>query len=137
MKVDIGELENMARSELAERYVSVLGTEPPKRIGSKTLARIIVWEEQAKKFGGLKKGVRAELAKVVAEQKTRPPEVRARSGTRLVREWNGVKHVVDVDDDGIRYLGKTYKSLTAVATKITGAHWSGPRFFGLTPKRSP
>ncbi|MAF57590.1 MAG: hypothetical protein CMK03_06650 [Ponticaulis sp.] len=136
MKVDIGELEYMARSELVERYVSVLGTEPPKRIGSKTLARIIAWEEQAKKFGGLKKSVRSELAKVVAEQKIRPSEIRARSGTRLVREWNGVKHVVDVDDDGIRYLGKTYKSLTSVAQKITGAHWSGPRFFGLKPKRS-
>lgn len=137
MKVDIGELENMARSELAERYVFILGTEPPQRIGNKTFARIIAWEVQAKRSGGLKKGVKAELEKVVAEQKTRPPEIRARSGTRLVREWNGVKHVVDVDDDGIRYLGKTYKSLTSVAKKITGAHWSGPRFFGLKPKRSP
>tara|TARA_B100000678_G_scaffold291620_1_gene309906 strand:- start:5119 stop:5532 length:414 start_codon:yes stop_codon:yes gene_type:complete len=136
MKVDIGELEGLSRAELTERYASVLGAGPPKRIGNKTLARIIAWEMQAKRFGGLKKGVRAELNRVLAEQKVRPPEIRARSGTRLVREWNGVKHVVDVDDDGIRYLGETYKSLTAVAKKITGAHWSGPRFFGLKPKRS-
>jgi hypothetical protein len=52
-------------------------------------------------------------------------------GTRLMREWNGRMHVVDVTADGILFDGKLYRSLTAVAKRITGAHWSGPRFFGL------
>ncbi len=52
-------------------------------------------------------------------------------GTRLMREWNGRMHVVDVTKEGIIFDGKYYRSLTAVARRITGAHWSGPRFFGL------
>lgn len=54
-----------------------------------------------------------------------------RPGTRLVREWKGRTHVVDVREDGFAFDGKTYRSLSAVAKRITGAHWSGRRFFGL------
>ena len=54
-----------------------------------------------------------------------------RPGTRLVREWNGRTHIVDVSEDGFVFDGKTYRSLSAIAKRITGAHWSGPRFFGL------
>lgn len=52
-------------------------------------------------------------------------------GTRLMREWNGRMHVVDITDQGILFDGRIYGSLSAVAKRITGAHWSGPRFFGL------
>jgi hypothetical protein len=52
-------------------------------------------------------------------------------GTRLSREWNGENHVVDVTDRGFVYRDKIYRSLTKVALAITGAHWSGPRFFGV------
>ncbi len=52
-------------------------------------------------------------------------------GTRLMREWNGRMHVIDITEDGILFDGKLYRSLTAVARRITGTHWSGPRFFGL------
>ena len=54
-----------------------------------------------------------------------------RPGTRLVREWNGRTHVVDVSENGFVFDGKTYRSLSAIAKRITGAHWSGPRFFGI------
>ena len=53
------------------------------------------------------------------------------SGTRLLREWNGRQHIVEVVEEGYLLDGKTYRSLSAVAKRITGAHWSGPRFFGL------
>jgi len=53
------------------------------------------------------------------------------SGDRLLREWNGKTHVVDVTNDGYLHDGRTYWSLTAIARQITGVHWSGPRFFGL------
>ncbi len=52
-------------------------------------------------------------------------------GARLLREWNGRQHFVDVVEEGYVFDGKTYRSLSAVAKRITGAHWSGPRFFGL------
>ena len=50
---------------------------------------------------------------------------------RLLREWNGVTHVVDVTEQGYRWREQTWRSLSAIAREITGAHWSGPRFFGL------
>lgn len=51
---------------------------------------------------------------------------------QLIREWNGKKYVVAVQGkDRFLYDGKVYKTLTAIAREITGAHWSGPLFFGL------
>lgn len=52
-------------------------------------------------------------------------------GTRLLRDWNGKTHVVDLVENGYLYEGERYRSLSAIARRITGAHWSGPRFFGL------
>ncbi|GJE13722.1 DUF2924 domain-containing protein [Methylobacterium longum] len=56
-------------------------------------------------------------------------------GTRLVREWGGRTHVVTVTADGFEHDGRRYRSLSHVASTITDAHWSGPRFFGLTGTR--
>jgi hypothetical protein len=50
---------------------------------------------------------------------------------RLVREGNGKSHMVEVVEAGFAWQGKTYRSLSAIATLITGTRWSGPRFFGL------
>ena len=55
-----------------------------------------------------------------------------KTGTTLVREWRGHAHTVLVRDNGFEYDGQHYRSLTVIAEKITGVHWSGPRFFGLT-----
>src|SRR5439155_11355207 len=56
-------------------------------------------------------------------------------GTRLLREWGGKTHTVIALDDGFEYDGEWYQSLTQIARRITGAHWSGPRFFGLRRTR--
>ncbi len=56
---------------------------------------------------------------------------RIKAGTRLVREWGGISHHVVVLEDGYHYLERRYSSLSQIARDITGAHWSGPRFFGL------
>ncbi|KEZ00655.1 hypothetical protein AI27_03015 [Sphingomonas sp. BHC-A] len=56
-------------------------------------------------------------------------------GTRLVRDWHGVGHTVIVLDEGFEYKGQRWRSLTAVAKAITGTHWNGNRFFGLTEPR--
>ena len=58
-----------------------------------------------------------------------------RPGVQLMREWNGRTYRVEVTEDGFAMDGRTYASLTAIARRITGAHWSGPRFFGLTGRR--
>jgi len=59
------------------------------------------------------------------------PSLSLKPGARLVREWRGRAHTVTVTEDGFEYAGTSYPSLTKIAQKITGAHWSGPRFFGL------
>ena len=63
------------------------------------------------------------------------PSISLKHGTRLIREWRGVTHSVIVQRGGFEWRGQTYASLTLIAQEITGAHWSGPRFFGLTKRR--
>jgi hypothetical protein len=63
------------------------------------------------------------------------PGLVLKAGTTLVRQWRGQAHIILVREDGFEYEGQRYRSLTIIAERITGAHWSGPRFFGLT-KRS-
>ena len=60
-----------------------------------------------------------------------PAPVSLTPGSRLVREWHGKAHHVDVIEEGFVFEGKTYASLSAIAREITGARWSGPRFFGV------
>lgn len=62
------------------------------------------------------------------------PSLALKPGARLVREWRGRTHTVTVTDDGFEYDGTNYLSLTRIVKEITGAHWSGPRFFGLLAK---
>jgi hypothetical protein len=52
----------------------------------------------------------------------------------LVRQWRGHTHTVLVREDGFEYEGQRYRSLTVIAERITGAHWSGPRFFGVSKR---
>lgn len=63
-------------------------------------------------------------------QKPAPP-ISLKADTRLVREWRGATHTVFVQAQGFEWMGRRHRSLTIIAQKITGAHWSGPRFFGL------
>jgi hypothetical protein len=64
------------------------------------------------------------------------PGVVLKAGARLVRQWRGHAHTVLVLEDGFEYEGQRYRSLTQIAARITGAHWSGPRFFGVTKRTS-
>jgi hypothetical protein len=64
------------------------------------------------------------------------PGIMLRTGTTLVRQWRGHTHTVLAREDGFEYEGQHYRSLTVIAERITGAHWSGPRFFGLTKRES-
>ena len=57
-----------------------------------------------------------------------------KTGATLVRQWRGHTHIVLVHEDGFEYQGQRYRSLTLIAERITGAHWSGPRFFGLSKR---
>lgn len=62
-------------------------------------------------------------------------DLRPIAGTKLIREWQGVEHVVTVTADGFEWQGKPYQSLSAVARQITGTRWNGWTFFGLKNHR--
>ena len=72
-----------------------------------------------------------EASRVGREKSFERRGVLVASGARLIREWRGRTHAVTVTEDGFEYAGASYSSLSTIAKKITGAHWSGPRFFGL------
>ena len=111
---------------------------PPRRLSRDLLMRAVAYKLQEQVHGGLSKAARRRLrtlAQAFAETGRVAPEngTKVRPGTRLVREWQGRTHVVTATESGFDYDGEAYGSLSAIAQRITGAHWSGPRFFGLRP----
>ena len=95
------------------------------------MEKAIAYEIQAKVHGGLPARTRRALKAVAkADGKPTSPVLPGR-GTRLVREWHGRLHEVEVMEEGYRYRGERHRSLSAIARAITGARWSGPRFFGI------
>ena len=125
------DLQDLSRTDLVDRYVLLLDTPPPKGLSTPLLCRIVAFETQAAERGGLGLRLRKQLQSIADEDGAISPTVHLKSDARLVREWNGVTHVVDRVEGGFSYRGKTYRSLSAIAKEITGAKWSGPRFFGL------
>jgi hypothetical protein len=121
--------------ELRREWRRVYHREPP-RLSRDLLARGIGYRLQELQHGGLNKSTRRKLKTLTkmfrTEGRVAPdPGLSLKPGARLVREWHGRTHSVTVTEDGFEYAGLTYPSLTKIAKKITGAHWSGPRFFGL------
>lgn len=107
---------------------------------SSQLIRAIAWRLQEKASGGLPPARVRELDRL-SQQLESDGEIDvagARSlkpGSRLVRHWHGTVHSVTVLDEGFEFEERHYSSLTQIARQITGAAWSGPRFFGLKRKR--
>jgi hypothetical protein len=108
---------------------------PPMRLSRDLLIRGIVYKLQERAYGGLSKAALRQLQKGGATDSDSPASLKP--GTRLVREWRGTTHMVLVHADGVEWRGRRYASLTMVAREITGAHWSGPRFFGLRRRATP
>jgi Protein of unknown function (DUF2924) len=137
---EIARLESLALDCLREEWRRLHQTPPPKRLSRDILLRGITDKLQENAFGGLSKAILRKLqtsaptdALTASERRPRPS---FKPGTRLVREWHGVTHTVVILNDGIEWRGQRYRSLSVVAREITGAHWSGPRFFGLKESRA-
>ena len=133
MRLSVAEIETLDRAALSAAWTEVFGTPVPKRLSRPFLRRFLAFEMQARERGGLPKGFVAKLQKVAGDDRG-PTSPALKPGGRLIREWNGVTHVVDIVDGGFLWKGRIYASLSPIARDITGARWSGPRFFGL--KRS-
>lgn len=139
LESEIAALVGLSRSELAERWRKLCRADPPKGLSRRLLARGIAYEMQAKCYDGLKQATVRRLLAIAGgagsdDHARRAATAAPRTGARLVREWNGVSHVVDVLEDGYVWNGERHRSLSAIARAITGARWSGPRFFGLSAR---
>jgi hypothetical protein len=137
---DIAAFETLDRDECIEVWLEHFGREPPKYVSVQFMRSALAFEAQVKIHGGYSPVVRRALERSLKVGRKPNGETRSvlpassltlQPGTHLVREWNGRSYQVEVRDDGFQMDGKRYRSLSAIARKITGAHWSGPRFFGL------
>ena len=126
-------LSAASRQELLSQWQQLHGSLSPLGLSTSLLRRGVIYAAQAKHFGDVAPAYRKTLLNVAAS-KTASPPTSMKTGARLVREWNGVAHIVDIVDGGFKYREKIYASLTAIAKEITGAHWSGPRFFAIKGK---
>ncbi len=132
---ELSRLEGLTNFELRNEWRRLHGMQPPKSLSRDLLLRGIAYKIQERAFGGLSKSILRRLSGAALEvsggtvRKAAPATVKP--GARLVRDWNGQTHTVLVLADGVEWRGKRYRSLSLVAREITGAHWSGPRFFGL------
>jgi len=126
-KVTLADLDSLARDELVELWRRLYRAAPPPRVRRPLLELACAWAIQARDQGGLSPATERQL-KGGGDGRTRR---RIKPGTRLVREWHGTVHVVEVTTQGFLWQGRTHASLSAIARAITGANWSGPRFFGL------
>ena len=135
---ELAALNDLTASQLRAEWRRLYRGQPP-RLSRDLLVRSIAYRIQELAYGGLSKAARRKLLALSAELQTNgsiEPEdgPRLRPGARLVREWRGRTHTIQVTEDGFEFSGKSYSSLTKIAHAITGAHWSGPRFFGLNRK---
>jgi len=111
---------------------------PPLGLSRDLLIRTLAHELQQRAHGGPSLALRRRLQSLAgaSEKGTVDPDIVLKAGTTLVRQWRGHTHTVLVHNDGFEHEGQLYRSLTAIADRITETHWSGPRFFGLTKRAS-
>ena len=132
----LAQLPNLASADLREEWRRFFRVEPP-RLSRDIIMRALAYRLQEIVHGGLSRVLQRRLAALANEFESDGrvaalPPPRIKPGARLVREWQGSTYTVNVVESGFTFEGKMYRSLTSIAFEITGAHWSGPRFFGLT-----
>ena len=126
----IAALQRMDAGELRKQWDVLMGTPPPGSAAN--LRQRLIHRIQELAHGGLPPAVKATLVKVARRDAGEAPmEKPTTPGTRFIREWRGHRHEVTAIADGFEYLGRPYRSLTAVAKAITGQHTNGKVFFGL------
>ena len=138
ISVRVAALQTMSASDLKALWKELYTTEPPP-FNTAYFKTRLAYRLQELAFGGLGVEVKLHLEQLASGQMPMPtsdPDM-PMEGTCLIREWKGAEHRVTVMATGYAYQGCLYKSLSAVARKITGSRWNGPLFFGLrrTPER--
>jgi hypothetical protein len=137
---EISELVGQSTRDLRLTWRRLYRTAPPPGLSRDLLIRALANQLQERAHGGPTAAQRRRLQTLAGEFEkggafSGPGSV-LKTGTRLVRQWRGHTHTVLVREDGFDYEGQRYRSLSVIAERITGAHWSRPRFFGLTKRAS-
>ena len=134
-------LPKLGLRELRQQWRVLYKAEASPHLSRELLLRAVAYRMQEVVLGGLRPQRQRQLRQFAQhlndsqEGRVRPgPELKP--GTRLVREWQGRTYEVLVLDDGLSWQGTSYRSLSALARKITGTAWSGPLFFGLKSNRT-
>lgn len=130
--LSVEKIENMERKALVALWRELLCEPLPRRVSVSFMRHVLAFEVQSRQYGKLPAGFAKRLNKQAQGSRSRRSKLEPKPGGRLLREWNGTTHVVDVEHGKYVWNGQSYRSLSAIARTITGAHWSGPRFFGLT-----
>ena len=134
----IAGLANRSTQDLRVAWRQLYRTGPPLGLSRDLLIRALAHRLQEQGYCGMSRALRRRLQSL-AEASAKAtmavdPGLVLKAGTTLVRQWRGHTHTVLVHNDGFEHEGQRYRSLTAIAERITEAHWSGPRFFGLTER---
>ena len=127
--------------ELREEWRFLYKADASPHLSRELLIRAVAYRMQEVALGGLRPEPQRQLRQIAQELKqtgatTIHLRPQLKPGTRLLREWQGRTYEVVVLDDGFFWQGTHYRSLSAIARKITGTPWSGPLFFGLKQNRS-
>jgi hypothetical protein len=136
VEAELDRLAVMPIAQLRIRYCEVFRTDPPKAFGPDLLRRSIAYRIQEKAYGGLSRSTQRLLDQMIKTYAAKPngkivlPR-RIKPGSELVRTWKGKSYRVMVMAKGFALGGKTFASLSEIASEITGTRWNGPRFFGL------
>jgi hypothetical protein len=131
----IAALQQFGLAELRSEWRRLFRSQTPN-LSRDLLMRALAYRVQERAHGGLTNATQRKLASLAAALEaggeiSLDPGPQIKPGARLLREWRGRTHTVTVTEEGFQYDGRHYPSLTKIARAITGAHWSGPRFFGL------
>jgi hypothetical protein len=129
-----------SRAELLALWLEFVGKPAHPQIQRALLVLVLAYKMRERAYGGLKAHVREHLRQIAetldAERLKRLNAKEPKSGKRLLREWHGETHEVLEVEDGYLYRGETYRSLSAIAKKVTGSQWSGPVFFGTKARKA-
>jgi Protein of unknown function (DUF2924) len=140
IKTEIAGLLDRSTQELRAAWHRFHRTEPPFGMSRDLLIRSLAYDLQQRADGSPNRALRRRLQSLAAASekgaRSVDPGLVLKAGSTLVRQWRGLTHTVLVSENGFEYEGQRYRSLTVIAERITGAHWSGPRFFGATKRGS-
>ena len=138
---EIAGLVDRSTQELRRAWRTLHHTGPPLGLSRDLIVRGLADKLQQRAHDGPSRALRRRLQILAGEfekgARSFDPDIVLKTGATLVRQWRGHTHTVLVREDGFEYDGWRYRSLTVIAERITGANWSGPRFFGLGKRTRP